>query len=136
MRISDWSSDVCSSDLTNPVRPELVEGPSFLLTSLKEGRGFDKLSPNGRENASPLRPYILAERIAQAIGETRLASVEEGFRHVDIFADPRPDRPRAARDPLLSAGAQDRLKRAVAPLPRPACSEPRGRASLVCGKRV
>src|SRR3546814_4820807 len=87
MRISDWSSDVCSSDLTNPVRPELVEGPSFLLTSLKEGWGFDKLSPNGRENASPLRPYILADRIEQAIGETRLASVEEGFRHVDIFAD-------------------------------------------------
>src|SRR3546814_8388883 len=124
MRISDWSSDVCSSDLhrhivgeptrggigrdgaqagneigfahlTNPVRPELVEGPSFLLTSLKEGRGFDKLSPNGRENASPLRPYILADRIEQAIGETRLASVEEGFRHVDIFADHRPEIGRA-----------------------------------------
>src|SRR3546814_11928694 len=120
MRISDWSSDVCSSDLTNPVRPELVEGPSFLLTSLKEGRGFDKLSPNGRENASPLRPYILADRIEQAIGETRLASVEEGFRHVDIFADHRPDRHVAAPDQLIGAGAQDRLHRAVQPPHRPA----------------
>src|SRR3546814_1112204 len=29
MRISDWSSDVCSSDLAFPARPELVEGPFF-----------------------------------------------------------------------------------------------------------
>src|SRR3546814_1003065 len=123
MRISGWSSDVCSSDLivgehtrgglgrdgaqagneigfahlTNPVRPELVEGPSFLLTSLNEGRGFDKLSPNGRENAPPLRPYILADRIEQAIGQTGLASVDQGVHHVVIFADHPPDRPAAAR---------------------------------------
>src|SRR3546814_10537612 len=39
MRISDWSSDVCSSDLPYPssVRPELVEGPFFLLKGEKDG---------------------------------------------------------------------------------------------------
>ncbi len=29
------------------VRPELVEGPFFLLTRQEEGRCFDKLSTNG-----------------------------------------------------------------------------------------
>ncbi|MDG2535506.1 hypothetical protein P6144_17725 [Sphingomonas sp. HITSZ_GF] len=36
------------SDLRNiSVRPELVEGPFFFAAVLQEGRGFDKLSPNG-----------------------------------------------------------------------------------------
>src|SRR3546814_13562793 len=46
MRISDWSSDVCSSDLItlNSVRPELVEGPSFFKrriesTALRQAQG-------------------------------------------------------------------------------------------------
>ena len=29
------------------VRPEPVEGPYFFSIGLKEGEGFDKLSPNG-----------------------------------------------------------------------------------------
>jgi hypothetical protein len=32
---------------THTVRPELVEGHFFLLTGEEEGKGFDKLSPNG-----------------------------------------------------------------------------------------
>src|SRR3546814_5556644 len=41
MRISDWSSDVCSSDLTdiNSVRVELVEAPLFPLASRKRKNG-------------------------------------------------------------------------------------------------
>src|SRR3546814_15497146 len=35
MRISDWSSDVCSSDLA--VRAELVEAPSFCGATRKNG---------------------------------------------------------------------------------------------------
>jgi hypothetical protein len=30
-----------------PVRPELVEGPSFTWNPTKKGQGFDRLSPNG-----------------------------------------------------------------------------------------
>jgi hypothetical protein len=33
--------------LTITVRPELVEGLSFLCAAGEEERGFDKLSPNG-----------------------------------------------------------------------------------------
>src|SRR3546814_18655521 len=76
MRISDWSSDVCSSDLVGPavgvpasarerriaygmasrligalhfqtVCAELVEAPFFLLDARKEDRPFDKLRTNG-----------------------------------------------------------------------------------------
>src|SRR3546814_11610178 len=78
MRISDWSSDVCSSDLSararrrrcsaissrrgadekchakiqrghSSVHPELVEGPFFLSALKREERCFDKLSTNGKE---------------------------------------------------------------------------------------
>src|SRR3546814_20940615 len=76
MRISDWSSDVCSSDLVGPavgvpasarerriaygmasrligalhfqtVCAELVEAPFFLFDARKAARPFDKLSTNG-----------------------------------------------------------------------------------------
>ena len=30
-----------------PVRPELVEGPSFSWDQTKKEQGFDELSPNG-----------------------------------------------------------------------------------------
>ena len=47
---------------TKTVRPEPVEGQSFSTSGKGEGRGFDKLSPNGvrgklRENA-PLAPLV------------------------------------------------------------------------------
>src|SRR3546814_6898989 len=66
MRISDWSSDVCSSDLASScngrfsawgkrndivfppsVRPELVEGLFFFRGVERQGRPFDKLRTNG-----------------------------------------------------------------------------------------
>jgi hypothetical protein len=34
-------------EMPTSVRPELVEGPFFLLTPQEEGRCFDKLSTNG-----------------------------------------------------------------------------------------
>src|SRR3546814_15757100 len=45
MRISDWSSDVCSSDL---------KGWFFLLAPQEEGQCFDKLSTNGRKDDADL----------------------------------------------------------------------------------
>src|SRR3546814_12762008 len=34
MRISDWSSDVCSSDLPSPIRTRLASEPSLMLRCL------------------------------------------------------------------------------------------------------
>src|SRR3546814_17384050 len=36
-----------AEELLFPVCPELVEGPFFSLNVEEQGRGFDKLSPNG-----------------------------------------------------------------------------------------
>jgi hypothetical protein len=38
---------VAHAPATPPVRAELVEALSFLFYSKGEGRGFDRLSPNG-----------------------------------------------------------------------------------------
>src|SRR6185437_16389519 len=43
------------AQLTTSVRPELVEGPSYLGRALNKGRGFDKLSPNGMGEQWPAR---------------------------------------------------------------------------------
>src|SRR3546814_19549903 len=48
MRISDWSSDVCSSDL-----------PFFLSAAQEEGRCFDRLSTNGKKGDADLWPVAL-----------------------------------------------------------------------------
>jgi hypothetical protein len=34
---------------STPVRPEPVEGLSFLSSTAAEGQGFDRLSPNGAD---------------------------------------------------------------------------------------
>src|SRR3546814_964246 len=43
MRISDWSSDVCSSDLTSAFEPVVVERSS-VLPFAKKGRPWNDLS--------------------------------------------------------------------------------------------
>src|SRR3546814_21008767 len=45
MRISDWSSDVCSSDLASPTRngPYLCGGGPFALRMIRCGRRFESL---------------------------------------------------------------------------------------------
>src|SRR3546814_3023137 len=56
MRISDWSSDVCSSDLIQPwrtlplfVTPDLIRGPAFLSECPPRPRQRDPgASPGGR----------------------------------------------------------------------------------------
>src|SRR3546814_14195305 len=57
MRISDWSSDVCSSDLPSPLQGSglfpppfalsLSKGRSFFGRCKKEEQCFDRLSTNG-----------------------------------------------------------------------------------------
>jgi NAD-dependent deacetylase len=46
-----WEGDMLSPDF---VRPEPVEGPFFLSENSEEGRGFDKLSPNGDGFVAPM----------------------------------------------------------------------------------
>src|SRR3546814_9859617 len=51
MRISDWSSDVCSSDL-----PDGYAGPYRLMLRVEDGRLIFELS---REDGTPLEAIIL-----------------------------------------------------------------------------
>src|SRR3546814_8990242 len=55
-----------AEELLFPVCPELVEGPFFSLNVEEQGRGFDKLSPNGRseEHTSELQSLM---RISYAV---------------------------------------------------------------------
>src|SRR3546814_12147274 len=86
MRISDWSSDVCSSDLTRgdaaacegPERPDLVGGsPPLALPGLDLGRGDGGIAPGKRE-LFLLRPVglQLVERPLQVV--QHLAALEIG----------------------------------------------------------
>src|SRR3546814_1478451 len=85
MRISDWSSDVCSSDLFEPVRPS-AEGRS--------GRRHDprQLRDGGRHRGSRLR------RGRHALGLVR-SRVEAVVELADVVPAGEPDRPGAA--PLI-----------------------------------
>ncbi|HYJ84019.1 MAG TPA: dihydrolipoamide acetyltransferase family protein [Allosphingosinicella sp.] len=69
-------------DSQDSVRPEPVEGPSSTSSGAKEGRGFDRLSPNGG-GGRPSSP-----------GD------EQGF-------NPQPDPPRILASPAVRARARD-----------------------------
>src|SRR3546814_13623736 len=75
MRISDWSSDVCSSDLPS-VRPELVEGLSFPLD------GEWKNGPSTSSGQTDLKAPSLVEHDHRPCGVALLHLVES---IVDLF---------------------------------------------------
>src|SRR3546814_9072680 len=109
MRISDWSSDVCSSDLCSPTARARRPNKARSRLSLFEGQR-DRAGAEARnrqvELALPQRRYISgADGAAQLFG-----------RHVDaqIFAlaigtDKLPDEIRHNREPLHPV-AQDALE--------------------------
>src|SRR3546814_18106291 len=66
MRISDWSSDVCSSDLTPFVLS--MSKHRFFFDAAKKGRPFDKLRANG------LCSRRLCETPAGALCQSRVGS--------------------------------------------------------------
>src|SRR3546814_6137970 len=68
MRISDWSSDVCSSDLSQalPAEPECLADPGTLPGAL--GRGADRsLSRRGPAHAGEIGRASCRERVCQYV---------------------------------------------------------------------
>src|SRR3546814_11451307 len=115
MRISDWSSDVCSSDLSRQLRspwtdaweaegaPKPLPMPLQSLVSEPALRKVDKLSEGGHEGAKALATYwvgqgvglmheaIGAGQVVQAFKENWSASCDrlDGFGG-DVDAEPPP----------------------------------------------
>src|SRR3546814_4758242 len=80
MRISDWSSDVCSSDLGMVVRPDLFSGPietrgrKRMSLTREQERWAEALAVHRRHGESA--PLFVAERI----GALALAGDVAGIR--------------------------------------------------------
>src|SRR3546814_12372845 len=102
MRISDWSSDVCSSDLPSPSAPRLRAGALFLAPILAFrpglGDGFAELprswiSRSGQRKGgrsldprSETRGHLLADRAGRPDGPQGRASCWEGGGEHALFA--------------------------------------------------
>src|SRR3546814_5439300 len=114
MRISDWSSDVCSSDLSSPLRRRLI------TTSLsKPGRTIPRASKNegttimtkviiscaitGSIHTPSMSPHLPVT--AAEIAESALGAAEAGAAIVHLHArnpeDGRPDQSPEAFEPFL-----------------------------------
>src|SRR3546814_1762911 len=66
MRISDWSSDVCSSDLTNRFRPGvLAKNPLCVCTDVDHGHGPRCLAPSTVADHWPLDKRSEERRVGQ-----------------------------------------------------------------------
>src|SRR3546814_11081254 len=67
MRISDWSSDVCSSDLGGKGEAALIKARNQLLAGASQSPLLTGVRPEGQENAPQLR--VMIDRIkARALG--------------------------------------------------------------------
>src|SRR3546814_20582052 len=93
MRISDWSSDVCSSDLQLelPDAPALLSGGPLLSGDQGSGTGLAQLGEIGL-TAELLGPQDVGQPVEQAVHEGDLAAVIEGAGEVDVLRahPPRP----------------------------------------------
>src|SRR3546814_19562485 len=72
MRISDWSSDVCSSDLRKPIRltKDQASGPVTELLSLYRRWRVAQAFPFGISAIRGARPAMLRPRTVARIAET------------------------------------------------------------------
>src|SRR3546814_6941699 len=77
MRISDWSSDVCSSDLTN----DLVYRSAVLNTLARGARHLDKGADKAPAGLPRIAAWIgvIASALVVQGGSTRLGSGERGL---------------------------------------------------------
>src|SRR3546814_8525540 len=81
MRISDWSSDVCSSDLTGTLAQELLQMPGADIDALRAAlaqRGLAMTDPLGFDNSYALG---MDEARAQALD---IDSVDDLRAHPDL----------------------------------------------------
>src|SRR3546814_1316080 len=128
MRISDWSSDVCSSDL--PVVREERRVPPALLLGQDVALAFElrvrRDRPRRRQNLTAL--HVLAPDAAQQRPDVvpRLALVQQLAEHLNARARRLRRRP-DADDPALVAALHD----AALAAPRPHPASPRNRDQVL-----
>src|SRR3546814_14056736 len=80
MRISDWSSDVCSSDLFQS------KGPEFMVKKqCIENRTFDEISIGEEASLSRTLTSRDIELFAAMSGDVNPAHVDEAFAESDMF---------------------------------------------------
>src|SRR3546814_15512215 len=88
MRISDWSSDVCSSDLPGEGLLPSLNGTSPPLTSLACGRGIfgDYSVTKAAILIEPGKPLVIEEVVVDKPGphEVRIRTVACGLCHSDL----------------------------------------------------
>src|SRR3546814_6359284 len=58
VRISDWSSDVCSSDLVGPWRPRVRRGKSVFIAVSIAGKGALHVSPRAGRALADCSPIL------------------------------------------------------------------------------
>src|SRR3546814_19852484 len=66
MRISDWSSDVCSSDLINPLSVSLARAGEAALAAKNYQGAIDRLESALAADPRNRRAYVLLGEVAQA----------------------------------------------------------------------
>src|SRR3546814_15078303 len=99
MRISDWSSDVCSSDLSaGPVEMEPAEGFGEAASVEPDSAEADLAEPDLGEKAMPTAAEDAAPEVAD---ETEMPA--EAFAVTEVGST---DAPNAASDDLLAALAE------------------------------
>src|SRR3546814_17256000 len=121
MRISDWSSDVCSSDLRHPLPPAPPAGGGEPRRRQRRARGV------GRRSAPPRRGGERRQVALPRADEPRAAHALE--RHPRLLGDDR------APDHGAGLAALRRLRTGHPP-PRPAPADPEDRKSVGEGKSV
>src|SRR3546814_20772889 len=84
MRISDWSSDVCSSDLFQS------KGPEFMVKKqCIENRTFDEISIGEEASLSRTLTSRDIELFAAMSGDVNPAHVDEAFAESDMRSEER-----------------------------------------------
>jgi 2-oxoisovalerate dehydrogenase E2 component (dihydrolipoyl transacylase) len=77
-----------AEEVQESVRPEPVEGPSSSSSGAKEGKGFDKLSPNGGGGGKSVQasPAVRARARDLGIDLAQVKTASDRIRHADLDA--------------------------------------------------
>src|SRR3546814_10175386 len=104
MRISDWSSDVCSSDLTHRRWWLFIDELASLEALPSLEAGLTKGRKNGLRIVAGLQSTSQLEHI---YGRTMATTIRASFRNLAVLGGSRAD-PQTAKDMSESLGKQDR----------------------------
>src|SRR3546814_326466 len=116
MRISDWSSDVCSSDLFNNTIISITDLEGNVLSWASAGNvGF-----KGSRKSTPFAAQMAAEKAARG-------AMEHGVRRVEVqVKGPGSGRETAIRS-IQNAGIEVSGIKDVTPVPHNGCRPPKRR---------